>query len=262
MGNGSEGGAALAGHTLAQHGGGFVGAGGQLGGALEGGHGHLVGLGFAQTHVLTGTGHGFQEEEHIGRAGAGQCGHGVQVAFLLHPHELAGGADHGFHLRAAGGIHIGAGEQAGHALAHQGGRVGHGTHDAAGAQPLGDAVGGDAGCHAQVQGMAGVGDGGSGRVLEGLGLDGPDHQFCGLQRSGCGRQRVDTEFGFQRIAGCLERLDHGDAGSGQALGKQAADEGTGHVAAADEGDGRGMGCGGCHERLRKARGSAPTKGLP
>ena len=160
------------------------------------------------------------------------------MLFLVHPGQLACAANHGFNQSFAGSIHFGAGKQAGHALAHQCWRIGHGAHDALRARPAGHAFGGDASGHAQVQGIAGEGGDGGGRILEGLGLDGPDHQLGALQRIGCSGQGIDAEVGFQRFACCFKRLDHGDAAGRNTLADQSAHDGAGHIAAADESDGR------------------------
>ena len=75
-----------------------------------------------------------------------------------------------------------------------------------------------------------------GRFAEGLGLDGPDDQAGAFQR----RHRLfadgDLELLGQPGALLGKRLDHLDLAGGQAALEQPADDGAGHVAAADEGD--------------------------
>jgi hypothetical protein len=133
--------------------------------------------------------------------------------------------------------------QARHALAHQRRRVGHGAHHALGAQPAGDAVRRNARGHAQVQGVLGERAHRAGGVREGLGLDRPDHHAAARQgRAGLGTGR-DAERMRQLGAGFLEGLDDLELVGRRSLLDQAADDGAGHVAAADEGDGRQRGKG-------------------
>ncbi|MPM69329.1 hypothetical protein SDC9_116274 [bioreactor metagenome] len=191
--------------------------------------------------------HGCKEQEDVGGAGTRDRGHRVELFLGLHPQELAGGADHLLDQQLFIGGDGRAREQAGDALAHQCGRVGHGTHDAIGSQPRRDAVAGDAGGNAQVHGAVREGACCGRCLFEGLGLDGPDHESRLTKRiGGCG-QCLDAEVLAQIGASFLPRLHHQNLRRGNALRDQAADDGAGHVAAADEGDGgegvRG-GCGG------------------
>ena len=94
--------------------------------------------------------------------------------------------------------------------------------------------------------MLGVGAGLRGGVAEGLGFDGPHHQRAAGQRGAGGFLGGDAELLLQAFAGLGPGLDDLDAAGVQALVDQAANDGAGHVAAADEGDGGVGGCGfGC-----------------
>ncbi|MNS97076.1 hypothetical protein D3C72_1313990 [compost metagenome] len=116
--------------------------------------------------------------------------------------------------------------------------------------PLGDGVAADAGRHAQVQGVAGEGCDRSGRILEGLRFDRPDHDLRTGQHAVRRRQRSNAKLLQQHGALGLIGLYHHDAFCGHALADQAADDGTGHITAADEGNGRELGkvCGAHGER--------------
>ena len=94
------GGAALGGDALAQHFGRVVGGARQLGSAGEGRRppGGRPGRG-GRPISHAGLGHRFQEEEHIGRAGAGQGRDGVELRFVVDPQPFAGGRDDLFHAR-------------------------------------------------------------------------------------------------------------------------------------------------------------------
>ncbi|MNV43615.1 hypothetical protein D3C71_1353320 [compost metagenome] len=190
-----------------------------------------------QAHVGARACHGFQEVENVGGAGARQGGDGVKLLFRLHPKELAGGRHDGFDLCAFGRVHGRAGVQRAHALAHQRWRVGHGAHDALGGEPLGNAVGADAGGHAQVQGLLRVSFCLRGGIFEGLGLDGPHHDAGALQGRARFRLGFDPVVLLQRSARIGPGFDHLDLAGRVALADQPADDGAGHVAAADEGDG-------------------------
>jgi len=235
-GEGRVGGAALGGDALAQHFRRFARRGRQRRCAAKGGHRQLVGLLGAQAHADAGLGHGFQKVKDIGRPGARQGGDGVELRLLLHPQVLAGGADHLFDQGFVAGRDGRAGVERGHALTDQGRGVGHGAHHAVGAQPAADAVGADAGCHRQVQRLQGVGLDRCGRFAEDLGLDGPHHQTGLRQRRAGGGQGGDAKVPLQFGGGLGKGFDHGDVLGLHALADQAADDGAGHVAAADECD--------------------------
>ena len=117
------------------------------------------------------------------------------------------------------------------------GVLGMDAHDALRAQPLRDAVRADAGGHAQVQALPVWGRAWAAASLKVWGLTAqttrPARASAGPACS-CGS---DAELGLELVARFGERLHHLDLGGRQALADQAADDGAGHVAAADEGDG-------------------------
>jgi hypothetical protein len=73
--------------------------------------------------------------------------------------------------------------------------------------------------------------------LEGLGFDGPDHQQRASQRSRRVLLCADAELRGQLLARRRKRLHYFDVVGRHALADQPADDGTGHVAAANERDG-------------------------
>jgi hypothetical protein len=76
-----------------------------------------------------------------------------------------------------------------------------------------------------------------GRVPEGLGLDGPDHQAAARFSAAPASAARSMPNCASRRTGLFPGLDHLDLAGGHALADQPADDGAGHVAAADEGDG-------------------------
>ena len=104
------------------------------------------------------------------------------------------------------------------------------------AQPGGDAVAADACRHAQVQGAHRVGGRGQRGCLESLWLHRPYHQGGIGQKCTCLRVGLHAKAGLQLVAGLVKRLHHVNLFRGQALFDQAADDGAGHVASADECD--------------------------
>jgi hypothetical protein len=74
------------------------------------------------------------------------------------------------------------------------------------------------------------------RGFEVLRLDGPDDDVGHLERGSRRRPRGDAELADQAAPGPFARIDDDDRGGGAAGLEQPADEGLGHVAAADEDD--------------------------
>ncbi len=134
---------------------------------------------------------------------------------------------------------LGVGEQAADALAQQGRRVGHATHDClrARAQPALQAVAADAGGDRDDQGAVGqmrsqiLTD-----RLHDLRLDRQHHHVGAGQCIGVLRERLDAVLGadFRALLGAW--IAGANGVRCDALGAQPADQTGSHVAGADEGD--------------------------
>ena len=187
-----------------------------------------------QSHFRAGRGHGFHEIESVGRAGAGQRCHDIEFFFDIEPEQFAG-AGHHLHdlLFLRCGDHWPR-EQGADAFANQCRRIGHGTHHALCAQPVHDAVAADARCHAQVQGFLCMGSHGQRGLAEGLRLDRPNDHGGLLQKSTGRGLRAHTVAGLQLVPGLGKGLHHLNLARCISLADQAADDGAGHVAAADK----------------------------
>ena len=105
-------------------------AAGEVDAAGKGAHRQAARLACRQAQLGAGLLHGFQKVEHVGRAGAGQRRHRVQVGFLAHPQRAPGGREQRLHLGTLGCADGRRGVQAGDALADQRRRVGHAAHHA------------------------------------------------------------------------------------------------------------------------------------
>ena len=84
-----------------------------------------------------------------------------------------------------------------------------------------------------------------GRFAEGLGFDGPDDEAGTLQASVGAFADADLELLRQPHPLFGERLDDLNLAGRQAAFDEAANDGTGHVAAADEGNVRALFAGIC-----------------
>jgi hypothetical protein len=190
----------------------------------------------AQAHAHARAGHGFEEVENVRRARARQGGDGVAAALALHPQELAGGRHDGFHALA---LRCGDGGRAYSALMPLPTSAGVlGMVRTMRSEPSHWAMLSERMPAATLRCSARLACGPwlRGGVLEGLGLDGPDHDARALQRRAGLGLRLDAVVLAQRLARLGPGLDHLDLAGRQALVDQPANDGAGHVAAADEGD--------------------------
>ncbi len=191
-----------------------------------------------QAELDAGFRHGFDEIENVGGAGPGNGGDRIERVLGLDPQEFARGRQDLLDELASGAVDGFAGVEAGHALAHERGRVRHRSHHALRAEPAGDALGGDAGGDAQVQCVGCEATHGRRRLRESLRLDSPDHDLAACERGPGFGLRGDAEVVFEPRTRLCERLDHLEGLGGHILLDEAADDGAGHVAAPDEADGR------------------------
>ncbi len=214
---------------------------GQCGGAVEGGQGQGAGLVLAQAQSVAGQHHGLEQVEDIGRARARQRGHRVQLRFLVHPQCAAGGRQQLLDGPALAGAHLGPGVQAGDAAADEGRRVGHGPHHTRTAGGLHQGRAAHPGHHAELKCPGHMGGAGGGGRGENLRLHRPDHGVRRRQRRAGGGQRVQAEALRQPGALLVGGFHHQHLRGRLASLQQPADQGAGHVAAADEGDAAGRG---------------------
>ena len=73
-----------------------------------------------------------------------------------------------------------------------------------------------------------------GGLFEGLGFDRPDDQVCAGQKGAGFGLRLQAEIGCQPGASVCPGFDHIDVCGRKPLAEQPADDGAGHIAAADE----------------------------
>jgi hypothetical protein len=88
-----------------------------------------------QAEFHAGGGHGFDQQEEVRRAAAGDGGDGVQL-LLSSSHRAMPTATAVLRLLALFGGHFGGGVQAAHALTQQRRGVGHAAHDRLRAEPV------------------------------------------------------------------------------------------------------------------------------
>jgi hypothetical protein len=114
------GGAVRRGHPAAQFGGIDIGFGQHPRGTQDGLQGERARGVARQAFADAGIDHRLGQQEHVGRAAAGDRGDRVHLRFVVDPHGLARGREQRLGEIAALRIHALAGEQAGHAGPEQG----------------------------------------------------------------------------------------------------------------------------------------------
>ena len=72
--------------------------------------------------------------------------------------------------------------------------------------------------------------------LENLWFDSPDHQVDTVQKGTCSRLCGDAKAGVQLVAGGRKGLHYVNVRRSHALADEAANDGAGHIAAADKCD--------------------------
>ena len=132
-------------------------------------------------------------------------------------------------------IHTCARKQTCNALTHKSGRVGHAAHHAIGAQPTCNAVTSNASSHRQMQRLVSVRGNRCCGLFKNLWLDGPNDHIAVDQLSAGAGDHFDTQFPL-KFGRCIGKgFKHADLCRRQPLFEQTAQNGAGHVAAANEG---------------------------
>ena len=178
---------------------------------------------------------GFDEQEDIGRAAAGNGGHAVDPGFIVDPHRGAHRLQDAVSRSALFGGYFRQGAQAGNAGADQGRRVGHAADDGAmAAQPARQRSHVEAGGDADDQCVAELVDERCDGFLHLLRLDGED-QDVRRRGGGIGAGVAGDAVAGSQLGTCVRtEVDHVDVAGREALLHHAADQGVGHVAAAEE----------------------------
>ncbi len=241
--DGVDGGAGRRGDVLAEFDGVFAAVAEHHGGADGGLDDQVVGLVPGQAEEDASVGHRLDEEEEVGRAGAGEGGGGVLLG-LGDAEGLADGAEDFLGVGQVSGGGVGAGGDDGHGLVDEGGGVRHDPYDGgAGRQALLEVRGGDAGGAADDQAVGGDVRGELGQ--EGahvLGLDGEDQGVGGLGGLGVA-DRLDAVALAELGGAFLAAGGDQEVGGGPAAADHSAEEGFADFSGAEDGDLLGHGAG-------------------